>query len=365
MNRWTRTGLLVLTILATTAGIAATSSAGSSKVGPTFKVGVLMPDTLEARWEHFDRPIFTKRLTAACKTCQVLHANAGGNQATQQAQAEAMIEKGVKVLVVASVDSVAAAPIVAEAHRHGVKVIGYDRQLGGAVDFQTGFDLAALGRLNGQLLLAAIKTRGLDTKTGSIIAVNGDQTTAGVSAIRSGWKSVLDGKVKIGREYYTTGWDPGTAQTEADQGITALGGPKNVIGVMAMNDGMAGGVIAALKAAGANPIPPVTGMDADVAAVQRILVGDQAGSVYNAPAEIASTAARVVATLAKTGKFPKADSRIKGPTGQIVRIAYTAAPEGITKATIKKYLIDTKVYSVAQICTAPYQSACRAAGLLH
>jgi D-xylose transport system substrate-binding protein len=183
-----------------------------------------------------------------------------------------------------------------------------------------------------------------------------------VKALVDGWRSVLNGKVNVGREYYTKGWDPAVAQTETDQAITALG-KANIIGVFAMNDGMAGGAIAALKGAGFKPLPPVTGMDSEIAAVQRILIGEQAGSVFNSPIKMATAVAKVVGQLANNQTLSP-DSTVDNVTGNHVKIFYTPTPVTTTKATIKQYLIDPGVYSVNDICTAAFTDACKAAGLL-
>src|SRR5207237_10225767 len=85
---------------------------------------------------------------------------------------------------------------------------------------------------------------------------------------KAGAHSVLAGKVTIAKEYDTPGWGPDKAQDEMTQALTALG--NKVDGVYASNDGTGGGAIAAMKTAGAKPLPPVTGQDAAVAALQRI-----------------------------------------------------------------------------------------------
>ena len=115
--------------------------------------------------------------------------------------------------------------------------------------------------------------------------INGSPTDPNAADFKAGAHSVLDGKVNIGKEYDTPDWSPDQAQTEMEQAITALGKDK-IIGVYAANDGTAGGAIAAMKGAGFTTLPPITGQDAELAAIQRIISrrpvhdrvqGDQAG----------------------------------------------------------------------------------------
>ena len=106
---------------------------------------------------------------------------------------------------------------------------------------------------------------------------------------------MLDGKVNIAKEYDTPDWSPDKAQNEMEQALTALG--NKVDGVYAANDGTAGGAIAAMKAAGINPLPPVTGQDAELAGIQRILVGEQYMTVYKAIKPEAEAAAQLAVDL--------------------------------------------------------------------
>ena len=108
----------------------------------------------------------------------------------------------------------------------------------------------------------------------------------------------------IGAEYDTPDWSPDKAQQEMEQAITQLGA-DGFVGVYAANDGTAGGAIAAMKAAGINPLPPVTGQDAELAAIQRILAGEQYMTVYKAIKPEAEAAAEVAVAL--PGRGPAED----------------------------------------------------------
>ena len=170
------------------------------------------------------------------------------------------------------VDFASAGPMVAAAKAAGVPVISYDRLITNAdIDYYISFDNEKVGKLQGQALLDALEANG--DSGGTIVMINGAPTDNNAKLFKDGAHSVLDGKVKIGAEYDTPDWSPDKAQTEMDQAITKLG-KNGFVGVYAANDGTAGGAIAAMKGAGIDPkTRPTTGQDAELAAIQRILVG--------------------------------------------------------------------------------------------
>lgn len=326
----------------------------------TVTVGFLLPENQTVRFEAFDRPVFEAEIAANCETCEVVYANAQQDATKQQSQIETMISQGVDVLVVMAVDSKAIESSIADAGARDIPVIAYERFIDGPVSYAITREAFAMGEQNGQALLDAITAN--DDLGGTIVAINGDPTWGDMPDCRAGWASVLEGKVEIGREFETPGWDPAAAQTEMEQAITVLGA-ENIVGVMAMNDGMASGAIAALKAAGVDPLPPVTGMDAELAAVQRILLGEQAASVFNDPITMATIAADVVAKLVAGEEIEYTSTRANS-AGVEVPIIAVPLTSYITVDNIQSELIDRNVFTVEQICTPDLESACRDAGLL-
>jgi D-xylose transport system substrate-binding protein len=166
--------------------------------------------------------------------------------------------------------------------------------------------------------------------------------------------------LKIGKEYDTPDWSPDKAQQEMEQAITALGKAK-IDGVYAANDGTAGGAIAAMKSAGLKPIPPVTGQDAEVAGIQRIIAGEQFMTVYKAiKPEAEATATIAVALL--HGTTP---TGVNGSTdnGQKSVPSLLLEPVAVTKANVKDTVVKDGFHTVAEICTAQFAAACKAAGL--
>src|ERR1700737_4971150 len=251
-------------------------SSSSSSGGK--KIALLLPETKTAGYESKDRPFFTDKLKSLCSDCTVIYSTANQAAAQQQSQAEAALTNGANVLVLDAVDGAAAAAIAKKAKAQKVPVISYDRLITGtdAVDYYISFDNVGVGKLQGTALLTA-----LGSKTNpSVVMINGAPTDNNAKLFKQGAHSVLDGKVQIAKEYDTPDWSPDKAQDEMTQALTAVN--NKVDGVYAANDGTGGGAIAAMKAGGLKPLPPVTGQDAELAAIQRIVTGDQYMTGYKA-----------------------------------------------------------------------------------
>jgi len=363
-----RQGLAVVGVSALLAtGLAAcnsdsgnTPAAGGVSVADGFKIGLLLPESKTTRYESFDRPLIEQKLKELCPKCQVIYQNADQDSAKQQSQAESMLTQGVKVLILDAVDSKAAGAVVANANSQGVKTVAYDRLATGPVSYYVSYENKKVGATQGQALLDAL-TAGGDPKRGQIVMINGDPTDPNAGDFKSGAHSVLDGKVNIGKEYDTPQWSPDNAQTEMEQAITALGKDK-IIGVYAANDGTAGGAIAAMRGAGFTKLPPVTGQDAEVAAIQRILVGDQAMTIYKAIKPEADAAAQMAIAAATGGQLTGlTTSKVNNGTADVTAVLLN--PVAVTKSNVKDTIIADKFYTAAQICTAQYAAACTAAGI--
>ena len=255
-------------------------------------IGLLLPESKTPRYESQDKPHFEQKVKALCPDCSIFYANANQDADMQQQQAEAALTKGVDVLVLDPVDTSSAASIVAQANQQDVPVVSYDRLVSDAsVDYFVSFDNLRVGRLQAQSLVKKLDSEG--EGNGTIVQVNGAPTDTNAAQFKKGANSVLDkSSLKIGKEYDTPDWSPDQAQTEMEQAITALGS-NGFVGAYVANDGMAGGVIAAMKGAGINPSTrPTTGQDADLAGIQRILIGEQYMTVYKAIKQEARQAAR-------------------------------------------------------------------------
>src|SRR6266508_6551127 len=250
-----------------------------------FKIGLLLPESKTTRYESFDRPLIEKKLKRLCAKCEVLYQNADQDPNKQQSQAESMLTQGAKVLILDAVDAKAAGGIVSQAKEQGVPVVAYDRLASGPVDNYVSYDNRTVGEVQGKALLDAVG----DAKAGKVVMINGAPTDPNAADFKAGAHSVLDDKVKIGKEYDTPQWSPDNAQREMEQAITALGKDK-IVGVYAANDGTAGGAISAMKGA-------------ELAAIQRILAGEQTLTVYKALKPEAEQAAQLAYDLLQ-GKAP-------------------------------------------------------------
>ncbi len=135
---------------------------------------------------------------------------------------------------------------------------------------------------------------------------NGAPTDNNAKLFKKGAHSVIDDSgFKVAREFDTPEWLPANAQQQMEQAITALG-KDGFVGVYAANDGTAGGAIAAMKGDGVDPKTiPTTGQDAELAAIQRILIGEQYLTVYKAYKPEAEGAAELAVALLRGEEPPR------------------------------------------------------------
>jgi D-xylose transport system substrate-binding protein len=324
------------------------------------KIALLLPESKTARYESQDRPAFERKVKALCSDCEILYSNADQDAAKQQNQAEAALTNGAKVLVLDPVDSASASAIVARAKQSKVPVISYDRLILNAdVDYYISFDNEKVGKLQGQALLDKLKA---DNKgTGTIVVINGSPTDNNAKLFKAGAHSILDGSgVVIGAEYDTPDWSPDKAQQQMEQAITKLGKDK-IVGVYAANDGTGGGAIAAMKAAGFKALPPVTGQDAELAAIQRVLAGEQYMTVYKAIKAEAEAAAELAVTLVRGGTPAANTVNGKVANGQKDVASILLNPVAVTKDNVKTTVIADGFWTPDQVCTTDYKAACTAA----
>jgi D-xylose transport system substrate-binding protein len=342
-----------------TSGSGSSTTSTSSKSG---KIALLLPESKTARYESQDRPNFERKLKELCSSCQIIYSNADQDAAKQQQQAEAALTQGAKVLVLDPVDSASAAAIVTRAKQSKVPVISYDRLiLNAPVDYYISFDNEMVGKLQGTSLVDKLKA---DGKKGSIVMINGAPTDNNAKLFKQGAHSVIDSSgFKVAKEYDTPDWSPDKAQAEMEQAITAVG-KSGFVGVYAANDGNAGGAVAAMKSNGVDATKiPITGQDAELAGVQRIVAGQQYMTVYKAIKPEAEGAAQLAYDLL-SGKTPDATT-LNGKTnnGQIDVPSILLKPIAVTKANIKDTIIKDGFWKASEICTGPYAAGCKSAGI--
>lgn len=315
-------------------------------------IAFLLPESKTARYENIDRHHFNKVAQQRCPNCTILYTNAGQDSARQQAQAEAALTQGAQVLVLDAVDVSSAVTIISAAHERGVPVVAYDRFLPEA-DYYVSFDSERVGKMQGEALVEYFANAGITSP--GILVVNGSPTDPNSAALRRGLaKALADTDVRILAEYDTPDWSPDKAQDWVAGQLTQFMG--KIDGVYAANDGTAGGAASAMRAAGMHPVPPVTGQDAELVAVQRIVAGDQYMTVFKPFSQQARTAAELAVRLLD-GQTPAATARIEGVPSMLL------APLEVDQGSIRHVLISGGVFTRDQICVQPFATACEDAGL--
>jgi simple sugar transport system substrate-binding protein/D-xylose transport system substrate-binding protein len=283
----------------------------------------------------------------------VLYQNADSDAAKQQQQVDSALTQGVKVIVLDPVDSAAAATMVQKAQSQGVKIIAYDRPIPKAkADYYVSFDNEKLGAMFAQSLVDKVKA---DNPSGGILQVNGSPTDAAAGLIKKGMHSAIDPSgLKLLAEFDTPDWAPPKAQDWVAGQISKF--PGKINGVVAANDGTGGGAIAAFKAAGVKPVPPVSGNDAELAAAQRIISGDQYNTISK-PIKIVAGAAADIAYAFASGKPPAAKTTLFDTPSQLF------VPKVVTRENVKELLIDSGEIKAADLCSKEYAKDCADLGI--
>lgn len=331
-------------------GISASAQAAESAT-----VAFLMPDQASTRYEQHDFPGFKAEMSKLCAECKVIYQNANASATLQQQQFNSVIAQGAKIIVLDPVDSSAAAALVENAQAQDVKVIAYDLPIPDKpADFYVSFDNEGIGYAISQSLVNHLQESGVPKGAG-VLQINGSPTDAAAGLIRDGIHRGLkaSGYTTLA-EFDTPEWAPPKAQEWAAGQITRFG--DKIKGVVAANDGTGGGAIAAFKAAGVQPVPPVTGNDATIAALQLIIAGDQYNTISK-PSEIVAAAAAKVAVELIQGKKPQASTTLYNTPSQLF------TPAVITAKNIKAEIFDKKIQTYAQVCTGDYTAACQKLGI--
>lgn len=343
-------GMALVGVLALGACVPAVSSPdGGEEI-----IAFLLPESKTSRYETVDRPAFEQAIDENCPECRVIYANAGQDAARQQAQAESALSQGARVLVLDAVDSVAARGIVEAAEARGVAVIAYDRFISEApLDYFIAYDAGRVGQIQGSALIDAVAD---DLQPGEgVLLVHGAPTDSNAATIKDGLEEAMWGSgVPVLAEYDTPDWSPDASQRWVESQLTQFG--DRVVGVYAANDGTAAGAISALRAAGRDPVPPVTGQDAELAAVQRVVAGDQLMTVYKRIGQEARLAASIAVRLLR-GEEPTAPLLVAGVPSRLL------IPVEVSRDDVQSVIIDGGVFTAEEICTPAYRPACEELGL--
>jgi D-xylose transport system substrate-binding protein len=292
--------LLVMALLA--AGcVSGTQNQGTSGTpnkgnGPV-RIGFLMDTLKEERWQR-DKDLF--EAYAKSKGAEVTTLVSNGSDAEQQKQAENLLTKGVDVLVVVPHNAEAAASIVEAGKRAGKPVISYDRLIKDSdVDLYVSHQVIKIGEMQAQYLVDR-------QPKGNYVLIGGAPTDNNALLLREGQMKVLKpyvdrGDIKIIADPFAKEWQPNEAMKHMENALTQSS--NNVQAVVASNDGTAGGVVQALEAQGLAGKVLVSGQDADLAALQRIVEGKQTMTIYKPIKPLAESAVDAALKLARGEKL--------------------------------------------------------------
>jgi D-xylose transport system substrate-binding protein len=257
-------------------------------------VGVSWNNYNEERWAQWDEPAIKAALEAAGAT--YISTDAGSSAEQQIADVENLISQGATALIILAQDGTAIKPAVQSAVDQGIAVVAYDRLIEDENAFYITFDNVEVGRMQARAILE-------QAPTGNYVMIKGNSADANADFLRGGQQEILQaavdaGDITIVGDSYTDNWAPEVAQTNMEQFLTE--NDNDIQAVVASNDGMAGGVVAALAAQGLEGSVPVSGQDGDGAALNRVALGTQTVDVWK-DARVLGTAAGDVAALLAAG----------------------------------------------------------------
>jgi D-xylose transport system substrate-binding protein len=247
-------------------------------------VGVSWNNFQEERWARWDEPAIKAALAEGGAT--YVSNDAKSSAETQASNVENLISQGANVLIILAQDGTAIKPSVASAIAQGIPVIAYDRLIEDPNALYITFDNVEVGRMEARAVFGA-------KPAGNYVIIKGNKADANADFLRGGMDEIIKGAVdsgaiKIVGETYTDNWDPSKAQTEMEQFLTQA--ENKVDAVLAENDGMAGGVVAALAAQGLAGRVPVSGQDGDAPALNRVAKGLQTVDVWKDARMLGKTA---------------------------------------------------------------------------
>ncbi|EOL9020524.1 D-xylose ABC transporter substrate-binding protein [Cronobacter dublinensis] len=314
-------------ILTLCASLALTSFSGIAK---DIKIGMAIDDLRLERWQK-DRDIFVSK--AESLGAKVFVQSANGNEETQMSQIENMINRGLDVLVIIPYNGQVLSNVVAEAKREGIKVLAYDRMINNAdIDFYISFDNEKVGEIQAQSLVEKVPQ-------GNYFLMGGSPVDNNARLFRDGQMKVLQpfidsGKIKVVGDQWVDGWLPENALKIMENALTANN--NKIDAVVASNDATAGGAIQALSAQGLAGKVAISGQDADLAGIKRIMAGTQTMTVYKPITQLANTAAEVAVELGND-KQPKSDATLNNGLKEVP--ARLLTPIKVDKSNIESTVI--------------------------
>jgi len=303
-------------------------------------VGVSWSNFQEERWKTDEAAIKGQLEKLGAK---YISADAGGSPEKQLADIDGLMAKGAKALIVLAMDKDAILPAVTKATRQKIPVVAYDRLIEVPGVFYITFDNVEVGRMQAREVFRI-------APKGNYVFIKGSPTDPNANFLRAGAQEIVEaavkkGDIKIVGDEYTDGWKPDVAQKNMEQILTK--NANKVDAVVAANDGTAGGVVAALTSKGLRGIP-VSGQDADHAALNRIALGTQTVSVWKDSRELGKEAASAAVALASNKPVDKA-AKWSGGEKKVELQSRLLAPVPITRDNLD-VVVKAGWISKADVC---------------
>lgn len=302
----------------------------------TVKIGMAIDDLRLERWQK-DRDIFVNK--AEELGAKVFVQSANGNEQTQLSQIENMISRGVDVLVIIPYNGEVLSNVIKEAKRDGIKVLAYDRLINNAdIDFYLSFDNEKVGEIQAQAMI--------DKKpTGNYFLMGGAPTDNNAKLFRQGQMNILQPKIDSGDinvvgDQWVDSWLAENALKIMENALTA--NQNKIDAVVASNDATAGGAVQALEAQGLAGKVAISGQDADLAAVRRIVAGTQTMTVYKSISKLANKAAEIAVDLAND-KEPASNATLNNGTKDVP--SWLLEPVSVDKENIDTTIISDGFHS--------------------
>ena len=319
-------------------------SVATTAIAKDKTIGVSWSNFQEERWKTDEAAM---KAAIEANGDKYISADAQGSAAKQLTDVESLIAQGANALVILAMDKDAIGPAVDAAAAEAIPVLGYDRLIEDDRAFYLTFDNKGVGRIIAQSVTGV-------KGDGNFAIIKGDKGDPNANFLREGMEEVIGDAVKAGTikivcETYTDGWKPDNAQKNMEQCLTSQ---NNAIdAVLAENDGMAGGVIAALSAQGMAGTVPVGGQDGDHAALNRVARGTQVVSVWKDSRQLGGAAGNIAGMLAEGKAMDAIPDAVKWSGGEkgVEMNAIFLAPTPITKDNIN-VVIDAGHIAKDKVC---------------
>jgi D-xylose transport system substrate-binding protein len=333
--------LLALTVAA--AGTLA--SVGMVAAQDDIVVGVSWNNFQEERWALRDEPAIKAVLDEA--GAQYISTDAASSAEKQLTDIEQLINQGADAIIVLAQDNEAILPAVQAALDEGIPVIAYDRLFEDERAFYITFDNVEVGRMQARAILEVMPE-------GNYVFIKGNAADPNADFLRGGQQEVLQEAIDSGAivnvgEQYTDNWGPAIAQRNMEQILTD--NDNNVDAVVASNDGTASGVVAALAAQGLDGVVPVSGQDADNAALNRVALGTQTVTVWKDARELGKAAGEAALALAQGTPLEEVPGAVifsDGPKG-VAMNSILLAPTPITQDNLE-LVVEAGWISADELC---------------